>query len=242
MAKNIKAPLNRKISPARKLDIQVWLVILLCLGTISAMAGAMERTEPSAETDKNVSAAAPAPSSEGIIRFHIIANSDSQEDQALKLEVRNQVLSKIQILLAEEFAREMKASGEENLSEARRLELTRSFITEHLPQIEKWAEETVSAEDFSYPVQGALGVRWIPDREYDGIYFPAGNYEALTLTIGQGAGQNWWCVIYPPLCLIDSSEKMREELGEARFQAWLDSLGGGRIVLKSRIMELLEKN
>ena len=140
-----------------------------------------------------------------------------------------------------EIAREIEESESDQLTEEARIQLTRTFITDHLALIESWAEETVEAEGFSYPVQGELGIRWIPDREYDGLYFPAGNYEALTLTIGEGSGQNWWCVIYPPLCLIDSSEKMREELGEARFQAWLDSMGGGRIVLKSRIMEILSR-
>lgn len=227
----------RKISKPRRLDMQFILVILLCLGTMSLMASSMEKPAPAA-----AAAASPAETgtaSSGIIRFHIIANSDSEEDQALKLEVRNQVLARIQTLLADEIAREMAESESGQLTEEARIQLTRTFITEHLPQIELWAEETVEDEGFSYPVQGELGIRWIPDREYDGLYFPAGNYEALTLTIGEGSGQNWWCVIYPPLCLIDSSEKMREELGEARFQAWLNSMGGGRIVLKSRIMEIL---
>ena len=229
--------MRKKISKSQRLDLQFILVILLCLGTMSLMAGAMAKPAPPA-----AAAASPVETgaaSSGIIRFHIIANSDSEKDQALKLEVRNQVLSRIQTLLADEIAREMAESESGQLPEEARVQLTRTFITKHLSQIELWAEETVEAEGFSYPVQGELGIRWIPDREYDGIYFPAGNYEALTLTIGEGSGQNWWCVIYPPLCLIDSSEKMREELGEARFQAWLDSMGGGRIVLKSRIMEIL---
>ena len=242
MSGKLRTYLNRKIPPARQLDIQIILVILLCLGTISVMAGAMKPPPQSADAGQTVSSGAADASASGIIRFHIIANSDSQEDQKLKLEVRNQVLARIQVLLAEEMSREMEASGDESLSEARRLELTRAFITDHMVQIETWAEETVQAEGCTYPVSGELGVRWIPDREYDGLFFPAGNYEALTLTIGDGAGQNWWCVIYPPLCLIDSSERMREELGEARFQAWLDSLGGGRIVLRSRIMELLRES
>lgn len=248
-----RAFIRKNLTPARRLDIQVLLVILLCLATISVMSSYMDRgrtadaagqTPPPSETvsapaEGGETAPAAGPAS-GIIRFHIIANSDSAEDQDLKLEVRNQVLSRIQVLLAEEMSREMARTGETELTESRRLELTRTILTEHLSQIEAWAGETVAAEGFSYPVAGQLGIRWIPDRQYDGLYFPAGNYEALTLTIGSGTGQNWWCVIYPPLCLIDSSESMREELGEARFQAWVESLGGGRIVLKSRIAELLQ--
>ncbi len=232
--------MRKKLSKSQRLDLQFILVILLCLGTMSLMAGSMERPVQPASTG-TVSPADAGTSASGIIRFHIIANSDSEEDQTLKLEVRNQVLAKVQILLAGEIAREMTENEKKKLTEAERIELTRTFITDHLPQIEEWAEDTIEAEGFTYPVQGELGIRWIPDREYDGIYFPAGNYEALTLTIGEGSGQNWWCVIYPPLCLIDSSEKLREELGEARFQAWLETYGGNRIILKSRIMEFLAR-
>ena len=256
MTEKRRAFIRRNLTPARRLDIQVMLVILLCLATISVMNSYMDQGRPadgagqSPQQSETVSApestppnADPSladPAADGIIRFHIIANSDSTQDQDLKLEVRNQVLSRIQVLLAEEMSREMARTGETELTESRRLELTRTILTEHLSQIEAWAGETVAAEGFSYPVAGQLGIRWIPDRQYDGLYFPAGNYEALTLTIGSGTGQNWWCVIYPPLCLIDSSQELQEELGEARFQAWLESLGGGRIVLKSRIAELLQ--
>ena len=229
--------MRKILSKPQRLDLQFILVMLLCRVTMSLMAGAMAKpVQPAAAAAASAETDA---ASSGIIRFHIIANSDSEEDQALKLEVRNQVLARIQTLLAAEIAREIEESESDQLTEEARIQLTRAFITDHLALIESWAEETVEAEGFSYPVQGELGIRWIPDREYDGLYFPAGNYEALTLIIGEGSGQNWWCVIYPPLCLIDSSEKMREELGEARFQAWLDSMGGGRIVLKSRIMEIL---
>ena len=243
----------RKMDVRQKLELKSVLVLLCALLTMYLMANVMENggsqpsSYPGQESEAPVlsSAGTPAPAArqsaaQGIIRFHVIANSDSDADQALKLEVRNQVLSQIQIELADQFAREISASGQEKLSEDQRLELTRSWLQEHLPQIKEWAEEAIAAEGFSYPIDAGLGIIWIPDRDYDGIYFPAGSYEALTLTIGQGAGQNWWCVIYPPLCLIDSSEALREELGEARFQAWLESLGGDRIVLRSKIAELMK--
>lgn len=229
--------MRKLLSKSQRLEFQFVLVVLLCLATMAVMAGTLDKsTHPSAEA---AAADAYGTAASGIIRFHIIANSDSSEDQDLKLEVRNQVLSKIQVLLADEISREMAENDGVKLTESERIELTRTFITSNMPKIEEWAEETIHAEGFSYPVRGELGIRWIPDREYDGIYFPAGSYEALTLTIGEGAGQNWWCVIYPPLCLIDSSETMRKELGEARFHAWLDAQGGSRIVLKSRVRELL---
>lgn len=272
MVEKIRIRMNHKFSAEQKLKLQLGVVILLCLLTMSVMSGYMDQnrvpqdTASSAETaagspadggdtpvngDSPVTGDSPSGSGgtavsgtvqEGIIRFHVIANSDSEADQELKLEVRNQVLARLQTRLAEQVSREMTRMGEMELTEEQRLALTRSFIAENLNQIETWAEDAITAEGFGYPVKATLGITWIPDREYDGIYFPSGNYEALNLVIGEGKGQNWWCVIFPPLCLIDSSEKLRTQLGEARFEAWLDSQGGSRIVLKSKIKELLEKN
>lgn len=292
MIDKIRIRMNHKFSAEQKLKLQLGVVILLCLLTMSVMSGYMDQnrvpqdTASSAETaagspadggDAPVTGDSPAdggdaavtsdssaeggdaavtgdsPSGsggtavsgtvqEGIIRFHVIANSDSEADQELKLEVRNQVLARLQTRLAEQVSREMTRMEEMELTEEQRLALTRSFIAENLNQIEIWAEDAITAEGFGYPVKATLGITWIPDREYDGIYFPSGNYEALNLVIGEGKGQNWWCVIFPPLCLIDSSEKLRTQLGEARFEAWLDSQGGSRIILKSKIKELLEKN
>ena len=167
---------------------------------------------------------------EGIIRFHVIANSDSQEDQALKLKVRDQVLVRIQDQLGEIFQREIDRQG---ITEFDRAALTRQYIDGHLEEIEGWAKEVVEEEGYDYPVTAALGVTQIPAKEYDGVFFPAGNYEALNIKIGQAAGQNWWCVIFPPLCLIDCGDSiLKDNLGSA---------AGERIILKSRIKELLEK-
>ena len=137
---------------------------------------------------------------EGIIRFHVVANSDSQQDQQLKMMVRNWLLVRLQ-----------------NLSE-----------------ISAWAQDCTEAYGCDYPVRATFGVKAIPARQYDDIYFPAGNYEALTVTIGEGAGQNWWCVVFPPLCLVDCSEGQYEEL------TLQDE--GGRLILKSKLREILEKN
>ena len=231
-----------------KQELLFLLMIGCALLTMVLMTWSMDTADPynAAPATPIKAASMPAvqdPSYEGIIRFHVKANSDSEEDQSLKLQVRNHVLAKVQNHLMDAFAREMNdtehlmQSGSLEMTEARRLELTRNWLQEHLNQIETWAEETIRAEGFDYPVTASLGVTWIPEREYDGIYFPPGNYEALTLNIGSAQGQNWWCVLFPPLCLIDCGE----ELGEARFEAELASISGGRIILKSRILELLKK-
>ena len=154
---------------------------------------------------------------EGIIRFHVIANSDSDEDQNLKFKVRNRVLAKVQNAL-------------EGSSSASR---TRAYIEENLEEIEACALQCVRAEGYDYNVKARIGVTAIPAKQYDDVYFPAGSYEALTITIGEGKGRNWWCVVFPPLCLVDAREGGYEEMFDENAQ--------GRLVLKSKVLELLRK-
>ena len=153
---------------------------------------------------------------EGIIRFHVIANSDSKEDQALKLHVRNMVVMKLQNALA--FSTDV--------------EETREYIQANLGLIEDWAESSIRGWGSDYDVSACLGISPIPARQYDDLYFPAGNYEALTITIGEGKGQNWWCVVFPPLCLVDAGDEAYGELFEK---------GETGLVLRSKIKELLER-
>ena len=154
---------------------------------------------------------------EGIIRFHVIANSDSDEDQELKFKVRNRVLGKVQNAL----------EGSQGAAQ------TRAYIEKNLEEIEACARQCVRAEGYDYNVKARIGVTAIPAKQYDAVYFPAGSYEALTITIGEGKGQNWWCVVFPPLCLVDARESGHDELFAEDAQ--------GRLVLKSKVVELLKK-
>ena len=154
---------------------------------------------------------------EGIIRFHVIANSDSDEDQELKFKVRNRVLGKVQNAL----------EGSQGAAQ------TRAYIEKNLEEIEACARQCVRAEGYDYNVKERIGVTAIPAKQYDDVYFPAGSYEALTITIGEGKGQNWWCVVFPPICLVDARESGHDELFAEDAQ--------GRLVLKSKVVELLKK-
>lgn len=148
---------------------------------------------------------APKNEHEGIIRFHVLANSDSAEDQTLKLKVRDGVLEAIN----EDMIRETMKQYEDGEKYVKKVELdpeeSRKYIKEHLTDIEETAESIIHENGYSYDAEAELGVRWIPEKNYGDMTFPAGNYEALNITIGEGAGQNWWCVLFPPLCLIDGS-------------------------------------
>jgi len=151
---------------------------------------------------------------DGIIRLHVIANSDSREDQELKLKVRDAVIKEV-------------GDMRQDMSE----DEVREYIKSHLDDIERTAAEEIAENGEKYSVSANLGVRWIPEKSYGDIYFPAGNYEALTITIGEGKGQNWWCVLFPPLCLITEDDEELKELG-------LDK--EDQIQMKSKLMEILK--
>ena len=122
--------------------------------------------------------------SEKLIRLHVVAASDSEEDQQLKLKVRDAVLETADGLL----------TGASNAKEAKKQ------LSGGLSEIEKAAEAVVKDNGFSYPIAVTLGTESFPTREYDTFSLPAGDYLSLRVTIGEGKGKNWWCVCYPPLC------------------------------------------
>ena len=199
----------------------------------------------------------------GIIRFHVIANSNSQKDQNIKYMVRNHVFCKLEnqltaaMLQAETRAAAADAAAgtakqaaltasasaalpERTAQTARaadrsaiRAATSRAYIKAHLSEIEAWAQDCLRAAGCSYTARAQYGVCAIPAKSYDDIYFPAGNYEALTITLGAGEGENWWCVVFPPLCMVDAADSAYKDNFQVDQQ--------GRLVLKSKIRELLDK-
>ena len=121
---------------------------------------------------------------EGILRLHVIANSNKVGDQALKLKVRDAVI---------EYMADQK--------DLKTVDETREYLKENKKRLQRIAEGVIAAQGYDYPAAVELGVRYIPQKTYGDITFPAGNYEALNITIGSGQGENWWCVLFPPLCL-----------------------------------------
>ena len=166
----------------------------------------------------------------GIVRFHVIANSDSQKDQNIKYMVRNSVFSKLENSLTNEL---LQAEADA-VTDVDRGEISRSYVREHLSEIESWAQDCLRARGCDYQAKAEFGVCAIPAKTYDDIYFPAGNYEALTITLGSGNGQNWWCVVFPALCLVDCRDSAYRESFHVDTQ--------GRLILKSKILEALREN
>jgi len=130
-----------------------------------------------------------------IIRFHVIANSDSQEDQALKLAVKS--------VLVDKLAPYLQDAGSKD--EARQI------IYDKMDYIGELAKDTISRQGFNYPVKVTLEEDYFPLRIYGDYAFPPGNYEALRVEIGQGKGKNWWCVMFPPLCFVDETYSIVDE-------------------------------
>lgn len=125
-----------------------------------------------------------------VVRLHVLANSDSGEDQALKLRVRDVVLERATELL-EQSADRREAEG---------------LLRGSLLEFERIAAEEIQASGYDYPVTAELTDTKFPTKEYDGFTLPAGEYLALRIIIGEGGGQNWWCVVFPPLCTAASAD------------------------------------
>ena len=164
-----------------------------------------------------------------VLRLHVLANSDSQQDQALKLQVRDAVLEQAEGLLA----------GAEDRSEAE------AILAAHLPSLAAAGVEAVGAAGYSYPVTASLEEScWFPTRVYEDFALPAGRYTALRVEIGAGAGRNWWCVVFPPLCLGSVSETAEETAAQAGLterEVALLAGGEGEYQIKFRAVELVEE-
>lgn len=172
---------------------------------------------------------------ENLIRFHVLANSDAPEDQQLKLKVRDKII----------------ASMEEILGNVDSVEETRKLLKDYLSRIEEIAEEEILNNGKDYKVSAALVEDTFPTKRYGGVVFPAGRYEALKVVIGEGAGENWWCVMFPPLCFVDvknglTHEKTQQQLKEALSQEEYTLLYTSTseeelpLQLKSKIVEIFK--
>lgn len=146
-----------------------------------------------------------------IIRFHVLANSNSKEDQELKIKVKDKIIEYI-------FPK---------LEESNSLEESREILAENEEEIIKIANECIRGNGYNYPVSIEFKRENFPEKVYGNITLPQGEYEAFRVLIGQALGENWWCVMFPPVCFIDitkgqvsydeTEEAMKEVLTEEEF-------------------------
>lgn len=132
-------------------------------------------------------AIANGPIPEQSIRLRVLANSDSPEDQWLKREVRDEIIEAMKSYVGD-------------ISDVKQ---AREIMGKHLPEINEMVQKAVYDRGFTYKTDVVLGQVEFPTKMYGDYVYPAGNYEALRVTIGEGLGQNWWCVLFPPLCFVD---------------------------------------
>lgn len=159
-------------------------IILFCAGTMMVVkTNALHNTEIQEGIAKE------------IIRFHVIANSDSNKDQALKLKVKDQLVKKLSPLL----------KNASSIGEAR------AIIKKNEDLIQKVAIDTIKKNGYDYTVKVSLGKTYFPLKLYGNYSFPPGYYEALRVQIGDAQGKNWWCVMFPPLCFVDETYSIVDE-------------------------------
>ena len=158
-----------------------------------------------------------------VLRLHVLANSDSEEDQALKLAVRDRILQEGSAVMD-------GVSNKEDAIEA---------AQEAIPALEKAAQEEIRERGYSYPVSIAIEKVYFPTRQYGDTTLPAGKYDALRVVIGSGEGHNWWCVLFPALCLPAAEDT--PELSEVLTPGELDTVQGGeKYEVRFKLWEMYE--
>ncbi len=168
---------------------------------------------------------------DSVFRLHVIANSDSEEDQNLKYIVRDKVLQYINSISNNQSSKEDVIA----------------LANENIDEIQKIAENTIKENGYDYYVKLNIGNFAFPTKTYGDISFPAGFYDALKIEIGEAKGQNWWCVMFPPLCFVDvtsgivpeeSKEIIKENLSDEEYQ--LLSENSNDISFKFKIVEMFQ--
>lgn len=141
-----------------------------------------------------------------VFRFHVLANSDSEEDQELKMKVKEAIL----------------AYMKQELGHSDSVDETKQWANENLGQLEEVAGQVIAGEGYDYVVSAQVTMCDFPDKTYGDITFPAGEYEALRVEIGEADGRNWWCVLFPNLCFMDAVHAVVPEEGKQELKEVLE--------------------
>ncbi len=169
---------------------------------------------------------------DSVFRLHVIANSDSKEDQELKLKVRDELLSYMNII----------SKDSTNKQEAMQI------ANEHKEEFTQIAEKVIKENGYNYTVNVQIGKADFPTKYYGDITLPAGTYDALKVQIGEAKGQNWWCVMFPPLCFVDvstgivpdnSKQELKQSLDDEEYDL-ISKTDNNEISFKFKIVELFQ--
>lgn len=171
--------------------------------------------------------------SDSVFRLHVIANSDSDEDQALKLKVRDSLLEYMNSLCSSTSSKE----------EAMRI------ANEHIDDFTKIAQDVIAQNGYDYSVDVSVGSCDFPTKEYGDVSLPAGTYDALRVKMGSASGHNWWCVMFPPLCFVDvssgivpdeSKEILHDTMSDEEYDLVTSSDSDSELTFKFKLVEFFE--
>ncbi len=169
---------------------------------------------------------------DSVFRLHVIANSDSKEDQELKLKVRDKLLSYMNII------------SKDSTSKQEAMQIA----NEHKEEFTQIAEKVIKENGYNYTVNVQIGKADFPTKYYGDITLPAGTYDALKVQIGEAKGQNWWCVMFPPLCFVDvstgivpdnSKQELKQSLDNEEYDL-ISKTDNNEISFKFKIVELFQ--
>lgn len=211
-----------------KIKIRLSILILSLITIISIMtisiSGEVKKISAASEDYKDK-----------LIRFHVIANSDSEEDQNLKLKVRDAIINYLQ----------------PKLLESESIEESELIIKKEYDELEKISKNIILENGYDYDVKVGIDYSKFPTKQYSNVVPPAGEYKALRIIIGEGKGKNWWCVMFPPLCFVDeqkgiidkdTDDKLREVLTEEEYEliSQKTSKQVDRVQIKFKIVEIIQ--
>lgn len=213
----------------KKVKIRLTILILSLICVIGVMtitiSGEVKKIDNISENYK-----------EKLIRFHVIANSDSDEDQELKLKVRDAIIQYLQ----------PKLINSSSVDESEKI------IKSEYEQLEKISKNIINENGYSYDVKIGIEYANFPTKQYSNIVLPAGEYKALRIVIGEGQGKNWWCVMFPPLCFVDeesgvidkeTDKRLKEVLTKEEYEliTQKDQTQTNRVQVKFKTVEILDK-
>ena len=211
-----------------KIKVRLSILVLSLIAVMSIMSisisGEVKKISAASEDYKNK-----------LIRFHVIANSDSDEDQNLKLKVRDAVIDYLQPKL------ELSSSIEES----------ETIIKSEYKKLEDISKNIVLENGYKYDISVGIDYSTFPTKQYSNVVLPAGEYKALRIIIGEGKGKNWWCVMFHPLCFVDeqssiidtdTDKKLREVLTEEEYAliAQNNKKQVNKVEVKFKIVEILQ--
>ena len=211
-----------------KIKIRLSILILSLISVISMMtisiSGEVKKISTASEDYKNK-----------LIRFHVIANSDSEEDQNLKLKVRDGIIDYLQ----------------PKLLESNSIQESELIIKREYDEIEKISKNIIMENGYNYDIKVGIDYSQFPTKQYSNVVLPAGEYKALRVIIGDGNGKNWWCVMFPPLCFVDEEKaiidkdtdnKLREVLTEEEYELISQKTRKqvDRVQVKFKIVEIIQ--